>query len=125
ATTVTEQLLDLAARKLGLDPAEIRRRNYADTAKGDTKSTAGIVLSELSLDRCHDRMLALMDYARLRREQDELRRRGVYRGIGLAAFIEQTAVGPQLYGPQQVRVSAHEACRLTLEADGGIRCATS
>ena len=54
-----------------------------------------------------------------------LRRAGIYRGIGLAAFIEQTGVGPQLYGPLDVRVSAHETCRLSLEPNGEIRCATS
>lgn len=125
ATTVTEQLLDLAARKLDLDPAEIRRRNYADAATVRSRSAGGIVLSELSLERCHERLLALMDYETLRREQTSLRKRGIHRGIGFAAFIEQTAVGPSLYGPQNVRASAQETCRLTLDADGGVRCATS
>jgi carbon-monoxide dehydrogenase large subunit len=129
ACTVTEQLLDLAARRLSMDPAKLRRRNYVDAAKSDEKSGAasvgGIVLSQLSLDRCHDRLLALMDYDGLRRQQTELRKTGTYHGIGLAAYIEQTAVGPALYGPQQVRVSAHEACRVLLEPDGGIRCETS
>ena len=125
ACTVTEQLLDLAARKLGIDPADIRRRNYAASGEKIARSAPGIVLSELSLDRCHDKILALMDYDRLRGEQAELRKQGIYRGIGLAAFIEQTGVGPALYGPQQVRVSAHETCRLSFEPDGGIRCATS
>jgi CO/xanthine dehydrogenase Mo-binding subunit len=125
ATTVTEQLLDLAARKLRLDPAELRLRNYADATRPDAKAIAGTVLGELSLDRCHHRLLALMDYAGLRQRQAEFRRRGIYRGIGLAVFIEQTAVGPSLYGALQVRVAANEACRLTLEPDGGIRCETS
>lgn len=125
ATTVTEQLLDLTARRLKIDPAEVRRRNYIDTATASARSAGGIVLSELSLGRCHDRLLELMDYKALRRQQAELRKRGVYRGIGLAAFIEQTAVGPSLYGPQSVRASAQETCRLTLEPDGSIRCATS
>ncbi len=125
ATTVTEQLLDLAARKLGADPASLRRRNYAASDQKSAKNAAGTVLSELSLDRCHDKLLGLMDYEGLRRDQAALRERGIYRGIGLAAFIEQTGVGPSLYGPQNVRVSAFEACRLSLEASGGIRCATS
>ena len=66
-----------------------------------------------------------MNYAGLREQQAESRTRGAYRGIGLAAFIEQTAVGTALYGPQNVRVSAQESCRLTLEPDGSIRCVTS
>ncbi|MBX3552190.1 MAG: xanthine dehydrogenase family protein molybdopterin-binding subunit [Pseudolabrys sp.] len=125
ACTVTEQLLDLAARKIGLDPADFRRRNYADADDKPARSAAGIVLSQLSLRRCHDRLLALMDYDGLRRRQTELRGEKCYRGIGFAAFIEQTGVGSQLYGPQNVRVSAQEACRLTVEADGRVRCATS
>jgi CO/xanthine dehydrogenase Mo-binding subunit len=125
ACTVTEQLIDLAARRLAIDPAELRRRNYATAAEKITRSAGGIVLAELSLERCHTRLLELMDYDRLRREQHELRRDGIYRGIGLAAFIEQTAVGPTLYGSQQVRVSAHEACRLALGPAGIVSCATS
>jgi len=125
ATTVTEQLLDLAAHKLGIDPAEIRRRNYAEAAKAEARSAGGIVLGRLSLDRCHQRLLTLMDYERRRQEQSALRKLHIYRGIGVAAFIEQTGVGPQLYGPQQVRVSANETCRLTVQPEGGIRCATS
>lgn len=125
ACTVTEQLLDLAARKLGLDPAEIRRRNYADAEDKPARSAAGIVLSQLSLHRCHDRLLALMDHEGLRRQQTNLRNENCYRGIGFAAFIEQTGVGPQLYGPQNVRVAAHESCRIAIETDGRVRCATS
>jgi carbon-monoxide dehydrogenase large subunit len=125
ACTVTEQLIDMAARGLGLDPAEIRRRNYVASGERLARSIAGIALSEMSLDRCHDSLLSLMNYGALRTEQHALRAQGVYRGIGLAAFIEQTGVGPQLYGPLDVRVAAHETCRLSLEPNGGVRCATS
>jgi aerobic carbon-monoxide dehydrogenase large subunit len=125
ATTVTEQLLDLAARKLGADPAELRRRNYADAGAVNAKSAGGIVLGRLSLDRCHEQLLTLMRYQDLRKQQAELRKRGVYRGIGFAVYIEQTAVGPATYGNLQVRISANETCRLVLEPDGGIRCETS
>ncbi len=125
ACTVTEQLLDFAARKIGMDPAEICARNYALPGQTNARSAAGTVLSDLSLDKCHDKLLALMNYDALRREQTAMRNKGVYRGIGLAAFIEQTGVGPSLYGSLGVRVSAFEACRLSLEPTGHIRCATS
>lgn len=125
ACTVTEQLLDLAARKLNMDPAVLRRKNYAASKTAATRNAGGIVLSDLSLDLCHDRLLELMNYEELRREQAELRSRGILRGIGLSAFIEQTAVGSMLYGPQQVRVSANEGCRLALQSNGDISCATS
>ena len=66
ACTVTEQLIDLAARGLGIDAAELRRRNYAASGEKLSRSAAGIVLSEMSLDRCHDRLLSLMKYDTLR-----------------------------------------------------------
>ena len=125
ACTVTEQLLDFAARKLGVEPAEIRQRNYANSSAGDIRSVGGIVLGHLSLQECHQKLLDLMDYQRLRDVQKELRRQHIYRGIGIAAFVEQTAVGPALYGAQQIRVSANEACRLALDTDGTVLCATS
>lgn len=125
ATTVTEQLLDVAARKIGIDPAELRRRNYADAATAGAKSVGGILLGRLSLERCHERLLAFMDYQGLRKSQTELRNKGMYRGIGLAVYIEQTAVGPALYGTMQVRASANETCRVMLDPDGGIRCEAS
>ena len=51
ACTVTEQLLDFAARKIGMDPAEIRARNYALPGQTNARSAAGTVLSDLSLDK--------------------------------------------------------------------------
>jgi carbon-monoxide dehydrogenase large subunit len=125
ACTVTEQLMDLAARKLQMDPAELRRRNYANATSPNVKSASGVVLGELSLDRCHERMLAFMDYAGLRRRQAALREQNIYHGIGFAVFVEQTAVGSSLYGALQVRVSAQESCRVLLEPDGSVRCETS
>ena len=89
ATTVTEQLLDLAARKIGMDPAVLRRRNYAEAAKADAKSVGGIALGRLSLDRCHERLLALMDYDSAG-SRSSVRRNHVYRGIGLAVYVERT-----------------------------------
>jgi carbon-monoxide dehydrogenase large subunit len=66
-----------------------------------------------------------MNYDALRHEQAELRKRGIWCGIGLSAFIEITGVGPGLYGPQGVKVSAHEACRVSLQRGGKVRCETS
>jgi len=123
--TVTEQLLDWAAAAQGIDPVEIRRRNYLDIAEEPVKTPGGLIMGPLSLGPCLDRILEDMDYDALRRDQEELRRKGIYRGIGLATFVEQTAVGAGLYGPMGVRVAAHEGCTLRLEPSGKIRGSTS
>ena len=66
-----------------------------------------------------------MDYDALRQEQTELRTRGIYRGIGIATFVEQTAYGPPYYGPSGARISTQDGCNLRLEPSGAVRCITS
>ena len=83
ACTITEQLVDLGAAALQIDPAELRRRNYRRTGRGIGKTINGIVIEELSLDACLDIILQRMDYDRLREQQKNLRQSGVFRGIGL------------------------------------------
>ena len=125
ACTITEQLIDLGAAALGVDPAELRRRNYRKTSSELSKTSNGIVTEELSLAACLDSLLERMKYKALREEQATLRQSGVFRGIGISTFVEMTGVGSRLYGPQGLRVSANEGCRLRLEASGRIVCETS
>ena len=66
-----------------------------------------------------------MNYQALRTEQAELRKRGIYRGIGIATFCEQTAYGPPYYGPSGASISTQDGCTLRLEPSGSVRCITS
>ncbi|MGE5791189.1 MAG: xanthine dehydrogenase family protein molybdopterin-binding subunit [Bacteroidota bacterium] len=118
AVALTEGIVDLAAAKIGMDPAEFRRRNLiADDAYPYT-FPSGIKFEKLSHHKCLDRLLALMDYSRLRAEQAELRRQGVHRGIGLAAMIEVTNPSPAFYGVGGARISAQDGATLRLEPTG-------
>ena len=125
ACTITEQLVDLGAAALQIDPAELRRRNYRRTGPGIGKTINGIVIEELSLDACLTTILKRMNYGELREQQQALRRTGVFRGIGLSTFVEITGVGSAFYGSQGLRVAANETCRLTLDGSGRVRCETS
>ncbi|MDE0796364.1 MAG: xanthine dehydrogenase family protein molybdopterin-binding subunit [Alphaproteobacteria bacterium] len=125
ATAVTEQLVDLAAAKAGVDPAEFRRNSYIPAEAFPTQTLSGVPLSPLSLDECLDKLLAMMDYDELRREQAGLRENGIWRGIGLATFVELTAVGGAYYGPAQARVSTQDGATVKLEPTGKINVITS
>ena len=118
ACAATEVLIDEAAHELGLDPAEMRRRNYLGEADLPGTTPGGYELQGLSLLACHDKLLELMDYMGLRQEQAALRAESVYRGIGLAVFLEQTAIGSQLYGPSGLPIGAQDGCSVKLESDG-------
>ena len=125
ACAVTEGLVDLGARALGIDPAELRRRNLlADDAYPCT-SPAGLRFEKLSHQRALERLLTLMDYAGLRREQQALRPRGIHRGIGLASFVEITNPGPAFYGVGGAPISAQDGCTLRLDPGGSVTCAIS
>ena len=118
AVAVTEGIVDRAARELGLDPAEFRRRNLISDDAYPYNSASGLKFEKLSHHQALDRLLELMDYERLRTEQAELRKQGVYRGIGLAVMIEVTNPSPAFYGIGGARISAQDGATLRLEPTG-------
>jgi len=125
AVSITECIVDLAAEKLGMDPADFRRLNLiADDAYPYT-SAAGMKFEKLSHHQALDKLLALMDYKKLRREQTALRKKAVYRGIGLAAMIEVTNPSPAFYGVGGARISAQDGATLRLEPTGMVTCMVS
>jgi len=75
---------DQAAAKLGIDPAEMRKRGISSpTDAYPYKSASGMPLRGAVASPVPGQLLALMKYDELRREQSGLRKKGVYRGIGL------------------------------------------
>jgi carbon-monoxide dehydrogenase large subunit len=120
ATAVTEGLVDLAAAKIGMDPAALRRKNLiADDAYPMT-GASGIKFEKLSHHASLDKILALMDYDNLLAEQARLRTRGIYRGIGLASFIEVTNPSAAFYGVGGARISSQDGVTLRLDSTGAV-----
>src|SRR5262249_32334209 len=118
AVALTEGIVDLAAQKLGMDPAEFRRKNLiADDAYPYT-FPSGIKFEKLSHHKTLEKLLDVMKYSQLRSEQAELRKKRIYRGIGLAAMIEVTNPSPAFYGVGGARISAQDGATLRLEPTG-------
>ena len=125
AMAITEGIVDVAAEKLGIDPAEFRRRNLIPDDAYPYSFPSGLKFEKLSHHQSLDKLLALMDYAKLRSEQATLRQRGVYRGIGLAAMIEVTNPSPAFYGVGGARISAQDGATLRLDPTGMVTCLAS
>lgn len=123
ACAVTEGLVDLAAQELGMDPAEIRRRNLIPDDAYPYTAATGLGFECLSHHKSLDKLLAMMDYKKLRAEQAELRKQGTHRGIGLASFIEVTNPSAMFYGVGGARISAQDGCTIRLDPSGTITCA--
>lgn len=118
AVALTEAIVDLAAHKLGMDPADFRRINLiADDAYPYT-FPSGIKFEQLSHHKALDLLLKTMNYSKLREEQKQLRARSIFRGIGLAAMIEVTNPSPAFYGVGGARISAQDGATLRLEPSG-------
>ena len=125
AMAVTEGIVDEAARKIGMDPAEFRRRNLiADDAYPYT-FPSGVKFEKLSHHQCLDQLMTLMDYKGLRQEQADLRAKGIYRGIGLAAMIEVTNPSPAFYGVGGARISAQDGATIRLDPAGMVNVLVS
>jgi aerobic carbon-monoxide dehydrogenase large subunit len=117
---VTEGLIDAAARVLGIDVVEMRRCNLLADDGYPCTSATGMRFEALSHQAALEEMLARMDYAALRAEQAECRRRGIWRGIGVATFVEITNPSPAFYGAGGAHIAAQDGCTVRLDASGSV-----
>jgi carbon-monoxide dehydrogenase large subunit len=108
ACVATELLTDLAATRLGIDTVEFKRRTYRPKSSLPCVTPGGQRLETVSFHACLDKLVELIDYDALRKDQRDQRARGVFRGLGIATFCEQTAYGPPYYGPSGAPISTQD-----------------
>lgn len=125
ACAVTEGLVDLAAQSLAIDPLKLRKRNVIPDDAYPYTAASGIQLEGLSHQQCLAKLEQMMGYDALRKEQQALRERGVYRGIGIAALIELTNPGAAFYGVGGARIAAQDGATLRFDPQGFVSCAVS
>ncbi|MFG5410194.1 xanthine dehydrogenase family protein molybdopterin-binding subunit [Piscinibacter sakaiensis] len=118
ACAVTEGLVDLAARRLGMDPLALRRRNVIPDDAYPCAGVSGIRFEVLSHEACLRRLEQMIDYPRLRAEQAELRARGIHRGIGFATVIELTNPSAAFYGVGGARIASQDGATARLDPQG-------
>ncbi|WP_317929827.1 xanthine dehydrogenase family protein molybdopterin-binding subunit [Halioxenophilus sp. WMMB6] len=87
---VRETALDVAARKAGLDPIEVRRKNLVRLADQPTESCMQIPLEDITPAECLEKLLLKFDVAEFRQQQAAARAEGRYLGLGIATYIEPT-----------------------------------
>ncbi len=120
AVAVTEGLVELAAAKIGMDPLEIRRRNLFPDDGYPAQSASGLKFEKLSHHEALAHLDAMMNYAGLRAEQAALRKKGIYRGIGFASFIEVTNPSAAFYGVGGAKITSQDGATVKLEPQGTI-----
>src|SRR5688572_15443801 len=116
---VSERLLDLAARELGLDRVEIRKRNLLSPGQFPVnhqimfQDSAPLIYDSGDYLPTLEQAAEIIGYEQfVREEQPRLRAEGRRVGIGVACYVEGTGIGP------------YEGARVTVEPSGKVRCAT-
>ncbi len=107
ATHMIEVTLDQMAAELGMSPVEIRRKNFIPKEDFPHAVATGVVYDSGDYDKTLDRLLEMVDLDAFRREQEELRGQGTYRGIGFSTYTEICGLAPsRITGPAGVGVQA-------------------
>src|SRR5438874_4756336 len=105
ATYLIERVMDLVARETGVDPVEVRRKNFVRVEDQPFTTLLGLTYDSGDYRITLDRALQMVDYQGLRREQAEKRKQGKFLGIGLSTYIEICGLGPAVPTQAAVGVS--------------------
>ncbi len=120
AVGITEGIVDVAARTIGMDPIEFRRKNLLRDNNFPCVTPSGMKFEGMSHEKCLEKIVGMMDLEKLRNEQIELRNKGIYRGIGVISMIEITNPSAMFYGVGGARISAQDGCTIRMEPSGSI-----
>jgi carbon-monoxide dehydrogenase large subunit len=94
AAFLVERLVDIYARKIGMDPTEVRRKNFIPKDKFPYTVATGVTYDSGDYEPALDKALKILDYQAFRRQQAEERTRGRYLGVGVISYIEICGLGP-------------------------------
>ncbi len=92
ATHLCERMIDLLAGELKMDPAVIRKKNFI--TEFPHTSHFGLVYDSGAYEKAMDKAMEIAGYDKLRKEQEEARKKGRYLGIGVSSWIEICGFGP-------------------------------
>ncbi len=94
AVYVIERMVDILAHKLGMDPAELRMKNFIPAEKFPYKSVLGWTYDSGNYAPALKKAMDRIGYYDLRKEQEEKRKKGELMGIGISSFTEIVGAGP-------------------------------
>jgi carbon-monoxide dehydrogenase large subunit len=122
ACYVLERLADEAARVLGIDRAEIRRRNLVPTEAMPYKTPIGPTYDCGNFPKVFSRLAEIANYKEFPKRQLAAAKTGKRRGFGFACYVESSGVAPSRFAAALgARVGFFEAAQLRVQADGSVQ----
>jgi carbon-monoxide dehydrogenase large subunit len=124
ANFIMERAIDLLSHKLSLDPYDVRLRNLIRSDEFPFTSASGIVYDKCSLSESLKLGEELVNYKELRKNHEQLRKEGIFRGIGIASLIEIGGIGSAILGPSGSVTLGYEVSTVRVEPDGSAKVYT-
>jgi carbon-monoxide dehydrogenase large subunit len=118
-TLARETAFDVAAKQIGIDPIELRKRNIVREADLPYTSPLGIPISNIDPSHSLEVLLDHFDVAAFRAEQETARAQGRYLGLGVTAYVEPTA------SSGSVNVMTSELAQIRIEPTGKVTATMS
>jgi carbon-monoxide dehydrogenase large subunit len=120
ATYVVERALDLVADDLGMDPAEVRRKNFPASDEFPFHTATGLDYDSGDYEAALNKAQQIAGYAKLREDQKKARDEGRLIGIGISTYVEICALGPS----QAMPAGGWESATVRIEPTGKVTVLT-
>lgn len=120
ATYFVERAMDMLARELDMDPADLRRKNFIQPDAFPFATQMGAVYDSGDYAKALDQALDKADWKKLEKERDAARAEGRLVGLGLSMYVEVCGLGPSASLP----TGGWEHAQVTIERDGRISATT-
>ncbi len=114
-----EVMLDIAARRMGIDPAELRRRNLLRPDDLPYRNPNGMTYDSISPLETFEQALAIVEYDKFRAEQARARDDGRYIGLGMANYVEPSTPGYGAYGTEAATIRVEPSGKVNVYVAGG------
>lgn len=121
ATYQIERVVDMAAREMGIDPMELRRRNFVKPDQFPYQTPVAVVYDTGDYDATMDKLVEISDHAGFAARRAESATRGKLRGFGVASYIEACGIAPSsLVGQLGARAGLYESASVRVNATGSV-----
>ncbi|OLT16575.1 xanthine dehydrogenase [Actinomadura sp. CNU-125] len=114
-----EVLMDVAARRLGMDPAELRRRNLLRRDELPYTNPNGMPYSDVTPLETFEQALEMLDYDAFRKEQERARADGRYLGVGTCTYVEPTTAAMALHATEGATIRIEPSGKVNVYVSGG------